>query len=52
MLRADQRGALFAEYAVVLVCVTLVAAFALAALGVPLFNLYSFSESLLGLPVP
>lgn len=48
----DERGAVFAEYAVVMVAVTLVAAFAVAALSVPLFNLYAFAETLIGLPVP
>lgn len=52
MLPRDERGAVFAEYAIVMVTVTLIAAFAIAALAVPLFNLYSFAESLIGLPVP
>jgi Flp pilus assembly pilin Flp len=52
MVPRDERGAVFAEYAIVMVTVTLIAAFAIAALAVPLFNLYSFAESLIGLPVP
>ena len=51
-LADGERGAVFAEYAVVMVAVTLIAAFAIAALSVPLFNLYSFAETLIGLPVP
>ena len=48
----DESGAVFAEYAIVTVVVTLLAAFAIAALSVPLFNLYAFAETLIGLPVP
>jgi Flp pilus assembly pilin Flp len=49
---SDERGAVFAEYAVVMVCVTLVVGLAVGALGVPLFNLYSYAETLIGLPIP
>lgn len=35
-----------------MVVVTLLAGLTIAALGVPLFNLYAFSESLIGLPIP
>lgn len=52
MLRRDESGAVFAEYAIVMVAVTLVAALAITALSVPLFNLYAFAETLIGLPVP
>ena len=51
-MRSDERGALFAEYAVVMVCVSLVVALAVGALGVPLFNLYVYAEEVLGLPFP
>jgi Flp pilus assembly pilin Flp len=51
-LRRDETGAVFAEYAVVMVGVTLVAALGLGALGVPLFNLFAFAETLIGLPIP
>jgi Flp pilus assembly pilin Flp len=48
----DERGAVFAEYAVVLIAVALIVAIAVAALGVPLFNLYAFAEATMGLPIP
>ena len=51
-LLRNERGAVFAEYAVVMVAVTLVTAIAIGALSIPLFNLYSFAEILIGLPVP
>ena len=51
-LRSDERGAVFAEYAVVLICVSLIVALAVGALGIPLFNLYAFAEALIGLPIP
>jgi Flp pilus assembly pilin Flp len=51
-LHSDQRGLVMAEYGVVLVLVSLVTALALASLGVPLFSLYSYTEFILGLPVP
>jgi len=52
VLRTDERGAVFAEYAVVLVCVSLLVAIAVGALGIPLFNLYAFTEDIIGLPFP
>jgi Flp pilus assembly pilin Flp len=52
VLQRDESGAVFAEYTIVMVAVTLVAALAIAALAVPLFNLYAFAETLIGLPVP
>jgi len=51
-MRTDERGAVFAEYAVVMVCVSLVVALAVGALGIPLFNLYAYSEEVIGLPFP
>ncbi|HEX4354308.1 MAG TPA: hypothetical protein VHZ95_15370 [Polyangiales bacterium] len=51
-LRSDERGAVYAEYAVVLLCVSLIVALAVGALGIPLFNLYAFGETLIGLPFP
>ena len=51
MLR-DERGAVFAEYVVVLLLATLVVAIAVGSLGLPLYELYLFSESLIGLPIP
>lgn len=48
----DERGAVFAEYVGVLLLASLVVAIAVGALGVPLFNLYLFTESLIGLPIP
>lgn len=48
----DQRGALFAEYAAVLIVVSLVIALALAGLGIPLSSLYAYTEFVLGLPIP
>ena len=51
-IRADERGAVFAEYAVVMVCVSLLVALAVGALGIPLFSLYAFTEDLIGLPIP
>jgi Flp pilus assembly pilin Flp len=48
----DQRGAVMMEYSVVLLTVSLMMAVALTALGVPLFSLYSYTEFILGLPVP
>jgi Flp pilus assembly pilin Flp len=52
VVRSDERGAVYAEYAVVLVCVSLIVALAVGALGIPLFNLYAFAEELIGLPFP
>jgi Flp pilus assembly pilin Flp len=51
-MRADERGAVFAEYAVVMVCVSLLIALAVGALGIPLFNLYALAEDIIGLPFP
>jgi Flp pilus assembly pilin Flp len=51
-MRSDERGAVYAEYAVVLVCVSLITALAIGALGIPLFNLYAFAEAVIGLPFP
>jgi Flp pilus assembly pilin Flp len=52
VLVTDERGAVFAEYAVVLICVSLIVALAVGALGIPLFNLYAFAEAMIGLPIP
>jgi len=51
-MHMDERGAVLAEYAVVMVCVSLLVALAVGALGIPLFNLYAFSEAIIGLPFP
>ena len=51
MLR-DERGAVFAEYVGVLLLASLVIAIAVSSLGLPLYELYLFTESLIGLPIP
>lgn len=49
---ADTRGAVFAEYVVVLLLASLVVAISVAALGVPLLDLYLYAETLIALPIP
>ena len=48
----DERGAVFAEYVVVLLLASLGVAIVVGGLGLPLFDLYLYSESLIGLPIP
>jgi Flp pilus assembly pilin Flp len=48
----DERGAVFAEYVVVLLLVSLLVAIAVGTIGLPLFNLYLYTEILIGLPIP
>ena len=49
---SNEEGAVFAEYAVVLVLVSLTMAIAVAAVGLPLFMQLVYAEALLGLPFP
>ncbi|MDD9947444.1 MAG: hypothetical protein OXU20_40770 [Myxococcales bacterium] len=51
MLR-DEEGAVFAEYAVVLVFVSLTVAISVGAVGLPLFLHLTHAEALLTLPFP
>jgi hypothetical protein len=51
-LFSDERGSVFAEYAVVFVCATLLVALTVASVGLPLANLYVYAETLIGLPIP
>jgi Flp pilus assembly pilin Flp len=48
----DERGAVYAEYASVLIVASLIIAVATMALGTPLYNMYSFTESVMALPFP
>jgi len=48
----DQIGAVFAEYVVVFLLASLVVALAVGSLGLPLYDLYLYSEMLIGLPIP
>jgi len=52
LLDTDERGAVFAEYVAVLFLVSLVMAIAVASLGVPLFNLYRYTDLIIRLPIP
>lgn len=51
-LLRDQRGAVFVEYAVVLVLVSLGASLAVIALGSTLLELYRAQQSILLAPMP
>lgn len=51
-LATDTRGAIFVEYISLVVLVTLIAALAIAALGVPLIHQYELSKLLLTAPIP
>ena len=51
-LLSDERGAVFAEYAVVFICATLLVALTVASVGLPLLELYVYAETLIGLPIP
>lgn len=51
-LATDARGAIFVEYISLVVLVTLIAALAIAALGVPLIHQYELSKLLLTAPIP
>jgi hypothetical protein len=42
----------FAEYVVVFLLASLVVALSVGALGLPLYDLYLYSEMLIGLPIP
>jgi hypothetical protein len=43
---------LLAEYSVVLVSAGLIIALVVTSLGVPLFALYTYADSIIGLPIP
>jgi hypothetical protein len=51
-LARDPRGAVFVEYVTLLSAVTLIAAAAILALGVPLLRLFRFAELVIASPVP
>lgn len=51
-LYQDTRGAIFVEYISLVVLVTLIAALAIAALGIPLIHQYELSKLLLTAPIP
>lgn len=51
-LATDTRGAIFVEYISLVVLVTLIAALAIAALGVPLIHQYEMAKLLLTAPIP
>jgi hypothetical protein len=52
VLHGDQRGAVFTEYVVVMATAGLGIALSIAALSRPLLTLYTYTERLIGLPVP
>ena len=51
-LAEDRRGAVYLEYVALLTMVTLLAAAAVAALGIPLLRLFRFAELVLASPLP
>jgi hypothetical protein len=51
-LGSDVRGAVYVEYVALLTMVTLLAAAAVVALGVPLLRLFRFAEIVLASPLP
>lgn len=52
VLMRDTRGAVLAEYTVLLVVIGVTCAAGTAALGLPLFNLFLFQQACLLLPIP
>lgn len=52
VLVRDQVGAVYVEYVLLTVLVTLGGAAAVVGLGVPLLNLFRYVEALILLPVP
>jgi hypothetical protein len=49
---AGTRGAVFVEYVALLLLVTVIGAGAVAALGIPLVNLFRYQQLILSLPIP
>jgi len=48
----DERGAIFAEYVVLLAAVAIGCVIAMVGLGVPLVNLFMYQQGILLLPIP
>jgi Flp pilus assembly pilin Flp len=49
---SDERGAVFAEYVVVFLLVTVLVGITVASVGLPLLSLFIYAETLIGLPIP
>lgn len=51
-LATDSRGAIFAEYVILVALVTLLGALTTYGIGLPMLRMFRFTQLLLGLPVP
>ena len=51
-LLADQRGVAMVEYVTLLCLVAVIGAAAVAALGVPLIQLFRYVQTMIALPIP
>lgn len=48
----DEQGVVMVEYASVLLAVSLTVALAVGALGLPLFELFVFTQTIIAIPIP